>query len=296
MDTLEFLAQYVFIVAIPYFLLFMGWEYAAMRWFGRFPNAKGYHDLDNLVSNSLGLIKLGMLALCAGYTALSFEFLYARRIHTFSPFDWWTWPILFLAWDFLYYWYHRLAHRIRLFWSEHVNHHSSEYFNFGTALRQSTLAPVYSFLYYLPLAWVGFHPLAITIVGGFNLLYQFWIHTETIGHMGWFERWFNTPSHHRVHHGSNPRYIDKNFGGTLIVFDKWFGTFEPERSEEPVRYGLVHDIKTFNLFTVIFHELIHLLKSAWNAPRWRDKFLWVFGPPEWQPERDPAPTHLPSRP
>jgi sterol desaturase/sphingolipid hydroxylase (fatty acid hydroxylase superfamily) len=283
METLQFLATNIFYVAIPYFALFIGWEYVAMRQLKKYPYAKGYNDWDNLVSNALGISKLVMLVVCAGYTAWTFEWFYAERIFTLSPFEWWTWPVLFVAWDFLYYWYHRLAHRIRLFWAEHVNHHSSEYFNFGTALRQATLAPVYAFAYYLPLAWLGFHPLAITIVGGINLLYQFWIHTETIGNLGWFERWFNTPSHHRVHHGSNPRYIDKNFGGTLIVFDKWFGTFEPERVDEPVRYGLVKDIKTFNLFTVVFHEMIHMSKGAWNAPSWREKFLWVFGPPEWKP-------------
>lgn len=281
METLEWLAVNVFYVAIPYFLAFMAWEYWAMKR-GRFAKAKGYNDWDNLVSVSLGLIKLGMLVVAAAYTTLCFAVVYEQRVFTLSPFDWWTWPLVFLAWDFLYYWYHRFAHRVRLFWSEHVNHHSSEYFNFGTALRQSTLAPLYSFAYYLPLAWLGFHPLAIAIVGGFNLLYQFWIHTETIDRMGWFERWFNTPSHHRVHHGSNPIYIDKNFGGTLIVFDKWFGTFQEERRDEPVKYGLVNDIKTFYLPTVIFHEVKHMLRGMWNAPTWRDRFLWVFGPPEWK--------------
>ena len=287
METLAWLATNVFYVAIPYFLAFMGWEYWAMKR-GRFPQAKGYNDWDNLVSNTLGIIKLVMLVLAAGYTALSFAVVYEQRLFTLSPFDWWTWPLVFLGWDFLYYWYHRLAHRVRLFWSEHVNHHSSEYFNFGTALRQSTLAPLYAFAYYLPLAWLGFHPLAIAIVGAFNLLYQFWIHTETIGRLGWFERWFNTPSHHRVHHGSNDIYIDKNFAGTLIVFDKWFGTFQEERVDEPVKYGLVNDIKTFFLPTVIFHELQNMLQKAWNAPTWRDKFLWVFGPPEWKQKSQSA--------
>lgn len=281
METLDWLATNVFYVAIPYFLIFMAWEYWAMKR-GQFPRAKGYNDWDNLVSNILGIIKLVMLVVAAGYTAASFDAVYEQRLFTLSPFDWWTWPLVFLGWDFLYYWYHRLAHRVRLFWSEHVNHHSSEYFNFGTALRQSTLAPLYAFVYYLPLAWLGFHPLAITIAGAFNLLYQFWIHTETIGRMGWFERWFNTPSHHRVHHGSNGLYIDKNFGGTLIIFDKWFGTFQEERADEPVKYGLVNDIKTFYLPTVIFHELKHMLTGAWKAPTWRDKFLWVLGPPEWK--------------
>jgi sterol desaturase/sphingolipid hydroxylase (fatty acid hydroxylase superfamily) len=283
METLQFLAVNVFYVAIPYFVILMTWEYLAIHFQKKYPHAKGYDHLDNLISNTLGIIKLVMLVLCTGYTAASFDWFYQYRIFTLSPFDWWTWPVLFVLWDFMYYWYHRFAHRVRLFWAEHVNHHSSQHYNLGTALRQSTLAPLYAFAYYLPLAWLGFHPLAITFVGGLNLLYQFWIHTETVGNMGWFEYAFNTPSHHRVHHGSNGIYIDKNFGGVFIVFDRWFGTFQAELKSEPVRYGLVNDIRSFNLFTVIFHELNYLLKNAWQAPSWRHKFLWVFGPPEWKP-------------
>jgi len=290
--TLEWLSRYIFIIAIPYFLIFIGVELWLLRK-PRFAGKRGYVAIDTAVSMSLGLIKLVMMAITAGYIAASYAFFYEHRLFTLSPFQWWTWGLLFFADDFCYYWYHRLAHRVRLFWSEHVNHHSSEYLNFGTALRQSTLAPFYSFIYYLPLAWIGFHPLAITVQYGVSLLYQYWIHTETIGRMGWFEKFFNTPSHHRVHHGSNGPYIDKNYAGILIIWDKLFGTFQPELDELPVKYGLVHDIKTYNLFTVIFHELAHLTREAWNAKGLKNKLGWIFGPPEWTPD---GPNYPPDHP
>lgn len=292
--TLEWLSQWIFIAAIPYFLIFI----AAELWLLRQPQhagRKGYVLKDTAVSMTLGLIKLIVMAGVAaiGFTTVSYAFFYEHRIYTFSPFDWWTWPLLLVLDDFCYYWYHRFAHRIRLFWSEHVNHHSSEYLNFGTALRQSTLAPVYSFVYYLPLAWLGFHPLAIAVQYGISLLYQFWIHTETVGKLGWFESIFNTPSHHRVHHGSNGIYIDRNYAGILIIWDKLFGTFQVEREDTPVKYGLVHDIKTYNLLKVIFHELSHLCREAWTAKGLRNKLGWIIGPPEWTPD---GPAYPPEHP
>ena len=284
MSTLQWWSQYIFIVAIPYFLIFVIWEWQALRRKPQYAGLRGYHPVDNAVSFSLGMIKLVMLAVCAGYTAALFALVYENRLFTLSPLDWWTWPLLFLAEDFCYYWWHRSAHRVRLFWSEHVNHHSSQYFNFGTALRQSTLGPAYAFIWWLPLAWLGFHPLAIAVQSGFSLLYQFWIHTETIGKLGWLEKIINTPSHHRVHHGSNGLYIDRNFAGVLIVWDRLFGSFQEERDEVPVKYGLVRNIDSHSLPTVIFHELRHLLRQAWRAKGLRNKLGWVFGPPEWSPE------------
>lgn len=290
--TLEWLSQYIFILAIPYFLVFIAVELWVLRR-PRHAGARGYHATDTAVSMGLGLIKLVMMALAAGYVAGAYAWAYEHRIHTFSPFVWWTWLLLFIGDDFCYYWYHRLAHRVRLFWSEHVNHHSSEYLNFGTALRQSTLAPFYAFIYYLPLAWLGFHPLALGVMYGISLLYQYWIHTETIGKLGWFEKIFNTPAHHRVHHGSNGIYIDRNYAGILIIWDKLFGTFQEERADVPVKYGLVHDIKTYNVFTVIFHELRFLLRQAWNARGLRNKLGWIFGPPEWTPDGPAYPADHP---
>ncbi|MEN9486279.1 MAG: hypothetical protein RJB37_4159, partial [Pseudomonadota bacterium] len=160
METLDWWAKYIFYIAIPYFLVLMAWEWFALRR-AKSKGKRGYEIKDSSVSISLGLIKLGMRALCAGYTGWLFAFVYEHRLFTLSPLVWWTWVLLFFADDFTYYWYHRSAHRCRLFWMEHVNHHSSEHYNLSTALRQSTLGPAYTFVFYLPLAFVGFHPLAI---------------------------------------------------------------------------------------------------------------------------------------
>ena len=294
METLDFWARNIFYVAIPYFLVLMAWEWMALRrQAAAGATKKGFELRDSSVSIALGLIKLGTLALAATYTGWLFMTVHEYRVFDLSPLAWWTWPLLFLADDFAYYWYHRCAHRCRFFWMEHVNHHSSEHYNLSTALRQSTLGPLYSFVFYVPLAWIGFHPLAIAVQFGVSLIYQYWIHTEAIDRMGFLEKFMNTPSHHRVHHGSNGIYIDRNYAGILIVWDKLFGTFQEEKRDVPVRYGLVKDIRTFNLFTVIFHEAAFMLRQAWQAKGWRNKLGWIFGPPEWTPD---GPQYPPDHP
>jgi sterol desaturase/sphingolipid hydroxylase (fatty acid hydroxylase superfamily) len=292
METLDWWAKNIFYIAMPYFLVLMAWEWFALRR-AKSKGKRGYEIKDSSVSISLGLIKLGMRALCAGYTGWLFAFVYEHRLFTLSPLVWWTWVLLFFADDFTYYWYHRSAHRCRLFWMEHVNHHSSEHYNLSTALRQSTLGPAYTFVFYLPLAFVGFHPLAIAVQFGISLIYQYWIHTEAIDRLGFLEKFMNTPSHHRAHHGSNGIYIDKNYAGILIIWDKLFGTFQEERRDVPVKYGLVHDLKTYSLPTVIFHETAFMLRQVWNAKGWRNKLGWIFGPPEWSPD---GPQYPPDHP
>ena len=192
METLDWWAKYIFYIAIPYFLVLMAWEWFALRR-AKSKGKRGYEIKDSSVSISLGLIKLGMLALCAGYTGWLFAFVYEHRLFTLSPLVWWTWVLLFFADDFTYYWYHRSAHRCRLFWMEHVNHHSSEHYNLSTALRQSTLGPAYTFVFYLPLAFVGFHPLAIAVQFGISLISPSWFHTEAIDRLSLLEKFMNTP-------------------------------------------------------------------------------------------------------
>jgi hypothetical protein len=156
--------------------------------------------------------------------------------------------LCFVLDDLRYYWYHRIAHRCRWVWAEHVNHHSSQHYNLSTALRQSWTGTFTGmFILRIPLALIGFHPVLLLFVGGLNLVYQFWIHTEAIGRMWKPIEWiFNTPSHHRVHHATNPRYLDSNYAGTLIIWDRMFGTFVPELDEDMPRYGIVKNIGTFN--------------------------------------------------
>ncbi len=177
---------------------------------------------------------------------------------------WWVGVLAFLLDDLRYYVYHRMAHRVRWFWAEHVNHHSSQHYNLSTALRQSWTGHFTgAVLLSVPLVLLGFHPLYTAFVYGFNLVYQFWIHTETIGKMPpWFEAVMNTPSHHRVHHATNPRYLDANYAGTLIIWDRMFGSFVPELAHEPPRYGIVRNIATFNPLKVAFHEWVAMIGDA----------------------------------
>lgn len=278
MDRLNWLTENLYYLAIPYFLLAMAYEIVVLR-SAKAAHLKGYEWRDSITSMSLGVFNLVMRALFAVVTIYVSFAVYHYKLLDLSPMLWWTWPLLWLAEDFTFYWYHRASHRIRFMWADHVNHHSSQHYNLSTALRQPVIEMAWVWVLWLPLVWIGFHPVAVALMAGLNLLYQFWIHTESVRSTGIFERFMNTPSHHRVHHGSNPEYIDKNYGGWLIVWDKLFGTFTPETV--PVRYGLVHNISTFNPFKVVTHEWAYLLRQSWNAKGWRNKLAWTFGPPEY---------------
>src|SRR5215470_6545967 len=169
-------------------------------------------------------------------------------------FQWWAWVLLFFGDEFSYYWFHRVSHECRFFWASHVVHHSSQRYNLSTALRQTWTGTFTSFIFWMWLPIVGFQPLMIMTMKAISLLYQFWIHTELVRSTGPLEKFFNTPSHHRVHHGANPRYIDRNHGGTLTIRDKLFGTFEPENSADRPHFGLTHNIGTYNPVRIAFHE------------------------------------------
>ncbi len=188
-----------------------------------------------------------------------------------------SWVLLFLGVDFLYYWFHRLHHEVRFFWAAHVTHHSSQYFNLTTAVRQSW-TPVTGTVFYLPLFFLGFEPWQYAFVYGWNLIYQFWIHTERIDKMPrWFEAVMNTPSHHRVHHGSDNQYLDENYGGMLIIFDRMFGTFQAEGAR-PV-YGLTNNISPSNPVYVAWHEFVAIGRDLRAAASWQQRWRVAFGRP-----------------
>ena len=190
------------------------------------------------------------------------------------------WVFTLLVLDFMFYWYHRASHRVRFLWCAHVVHHSSERMNFGTALRQSPTGPLTIVLFYWPLPLLGFHPLVIASAGAIATIYGFWTHTETVKKLWWPLEWlFVTPSHHRAHHGSNPEYIDKNYANLLIIWDRLFGTFEPEVA--PVRYGLIKNINTYNPLKIAFTEWGKLFQDTVRATSIASvKRLWT-APADW---------------
>ncbi|MBN2970505.1 sterol desaturase family protein [Roseomonas aeriglobus] len=229
---------------------------------------------------------LGLGSTVAGVLSAGFVFALATWVWQFRLFDigyaWWAFVIAFVLDDLAYYWFHRTAHRVRWFWASHVVHHSSQHYNLSTALRQTWTGFVsLAFLFRLPLFLIGFPPAMVFFVAGLNLVYQFWIHTEAIQRMPkWFEAVMNTPSHHRVHHATNPRYLDRNYAGVFIVWDKLFGTYTPEVDADRPRYGIVRDLGSFNLLWAAFHEWVGIAKDVWHAP-WGAKLGYLLRAPGW---------------
>jgi sterol desaturase/sphingolipid hydroxylase (fatty acid hydroxylase superfamily) len=266
--------------AIPVFVVCLALEAASFYWLPD-DDVLGYDVRDSRTSLAMGLgnvfINLGwklvvVAAFAAAYLLAPFH------VSADNP---WAWLALFFADDFAYYWYHRTHHTIRMFWASHVVHHSSEFYNLSTALRQ-TWTPFTSLPYWLPLALVGFPPWMILLQQSVSLLYQFFIHTERVDKL-WrpLELVLNTPSHHRVHHGSQSKYLDTNYGGILIVWDRLFGSFEPEG--ERVVYGLTTNITTFNPARVALHEYAAIWHDVRRAPRWRDRWGYLVKGPGWSP-------------
>jgi sterol desaturase/sphingolipid hydroxylase (fatty acid hydroxylase superfamily) len=223
---------------------------------------------------------------------LSFRVIYvAILVHVFDHqlFSWKMgisyWVMLVLAEDFIYYWLHRFDHEIRLFWAVHVTHHSSAHMNFTVGFRSSVFQPLYRFIYFIPLAWLGFKPLDIVFIYSATQIWGIFVHTDLIRKMGWLEFILVTPSHHRVHHASNPKYLDKNMGMFLIVWDQLFGTFQPELADEEYqekKYGLTKPLEKPSPVNLIFHEWLEIRKDLCRRDiSWRERWLYLFGPPGW---------------
>ena len=270
--------QVVLTLMTPLFLFGFAVEWLAMRRRGSLGQFQWKDILANL---SLGaayqVFELGAYALVTGVAALWF---YSHRIWTI-PANAWTILPIFVGVEFCYYWFHRTSHRVRWFWSAHVVHHSGERMNMTTAMRQSLLYSVTGWwLFFMPLVLLGVHPAVVFFLYGCDLAYQFFIHTESVGKLpAWVEFVFDTPSNHRVHHGRNPQYIDKNYGGVLIVFDRLFGTFEEEG--ETVDYGIVRQVRSYNLLTLNFHEFLDMWKSVLQPGPLRQRLKHFWAPPEW---------------
>jgi alkylglycerol monooxygenase len=285
--------------AVPVFFLLIGVELIAALW--QHKQAYRLHDSISDLScgtteQMIGIFLKGLLF--AGYQGTYNHVTRAGinvvDVHSYSPGGKWLAAILlFLGADCAYYWFHRIAHQYNAPWAGHVVHHSSEEYNLAVALRQGSFQGLFSWVFYLPLAFLGFPPTWFAAIFSFDLIYQFWIHTRMIGKLGPLEWILNTPSHHRVHHGRNPKYLDKNYAGTLIIWDRMFGTFQAEE-EEPV-YGLTKPLNSWNPLWANLHVWRDLFRDAYLAPRWIDKLRIWFMPQGWRPEGlppNPAPPEV----
>jgi sterol desaturase/sphingolipid hydroxylase (fatty acid hydroxylase superfamily) len=270
----------VIVLATPVFLGLIAIEFAVGWVRGR----NSYRLADAI--NSIGL---GMMSQVVGlFTKLAaigiYTWVYERAALAALPADAaWVWVAGLLLYDFCYYWLHRFGHTVALLWAAHSVHHQSEDYNLSTALRQTSSGWIAGWLFYLPMAVIGFPPLVFGVVALVDLLYQYWVHTRQIGQLGWFDRWFCSPSNHRVHHAVNQRYLDKNYGGILIVWDRLFGSFAEEDDAEPCVYGTVKPLRSWNPLWANLSFYAELARDSWHTRSWRDKIRRWFAPPGWRP-------------
>ena len=286
----------IIVLATPVFLLLIAIEFVAGLRRGR----NTYRLNDAL--NSIGL---GVMSQVAGvFSKLMAIGIYSLVFTHFSIWQWpadspWVWLAALLMYDFCYYWLHRAGHRCALFWAAHVVHHQSEDYNLSTALRQTSSGWIAGWLFYLPMALLGVPPLVFAVVALIDLLYQFWVHTQLVGRLGWFDRWFCSPSNHRAHHAVNDRYLDRNYGGILIVWDRLFGTFAEEEDAEPCVYGTRSPLRSWNPLWANLQVYADLARDAWHTRRWADKLGVWWRPPGWRPAdvaaRFPKPAFDPAR-
>ncbi|WP_286220579.1 sterol desaturase family protein [Marinobacter apostichopi] len=267
-------------LAIPLFLILMLVEYGVLRLQGR-----SLHRFNDSVNSlSMGLLLLISDALLKAYTFAVFIWLWQNhRLIDFQVENPITWLVFFLGVDFCYYWFHRIAHQINLLWGAHVGHHQGEEYNFTTALRQSAFQYAFSWVFYLPLAVLGCPPVVFVVQFVVLKMYQFWLHTQSINRIPIIEGVMSTPSSHRVHHAKNPIYIDRNYGGTLVIWDRLFGTWQPELADEPCHYGTTRPLDTLNPVRANLQHWSMLARDTINTARWQDKVSLWFRPTGWRP-------------
>ena len=266
--------------AVPAFVLLIIIEMIVVR----LKKNGRYEYRDSATSLAMGFGNRVFGIMFGGLALLAYFAVYEFRLFNLG----WTWPVMvacFFAEDLAYYWFHRIAHERRWFWASHIVHHTSQHYNLTTALRQTWTGVLgLSFIFWLPLVYIGFPPLMVLMFSSISLVYQFWIHTETIGRMGPFEWVMNTPSHHRVHHAINAKYLDANYAGVLIIWDRLFGSFVAEDDKEKPRYGVVSQLGTFNPFRVAFHEWLGIWRDVTGSKKLSHVLGYAFGPPGWSPD------------
>lgn len=266
--------------AIPCFFLLIAVELVAARVMGR----TVYRLNDALGSLSLGVMSqisgVFTKALSIGIYAVVLEHVSLFELSASSP---WVWVVGLVLYDFCYYWLHRAGHEVTLFWAAHVVHHQSERYNLTTALRQTSSGALFGWIFYLPMAVLGFPLEVFAVVAVIDLLYQYWIHTELVGKLGWFDRVFASPSNHRVHHAVNDRYLDKNYGGIFILWDRLFGTFIEERDDDPTVYGTRSPLRSLNPLWANLEVYAGVWRDTWRTSNWSNRIRLWLGKPGWQP-------------
>ncbi len=278
-SLLETKESFLLLLSTPIYVVFILLEIG----FSIYNNKQLYKTKDTLVNIYLTSLNfsLDILVRAIGFIVLAFFFQYRIfEIHNV----WVYWIVLLIAEDFMYYWEHRTDHFVRVFWAVHVTHHSSQHFNLTTGFRSSVFQPLYRFIYFIPLALIGFSAANIMFMYAVTQIYGILIHTKTIHKLGFLEYFMATPSHHRVHHASNPKYLDKNMGMVFIFWDKLFNTFEPEDETTVIQYGLTKNVETpYHPIKIVTHEWENLIKDIRNEESWKNKLLILFKPPGWKP-------------
>ncbi len=265
--------------AAPIFLLLIGIEVA----YGYRQHNNTYRTQDAITSIATGLLSQSTRIITQSVLVTIYTFSYQHLTFIKLGNNVFVWLLGFVFFDLCYYWFHRVAHEYNIFWASHVTHHSSEDFNLSTALRQGSTTFWFAWVFYLPMALCGIPPIVFLGVYSLNMLYQFWVHTQHIDTLGWCEKHFVTPSHHRVHHGQNEQYIDRNYGGVFIWWDKYFGSFQQELSDEPVVYGITQPVKSWNPLWVTVHYFVQLFNDFDRCEHWQDKLRLWFMPTGWRP-------------
>lgn len=270
-------------IATPFFFALIALEFAWARRTGR----RAYRLNDAINSLSCGVVSQLANLFLRAFSIGIYALVYARVAPGSWPVDaWWAWALAIVCYDFCYYWNHRLGHESAVFWASHVVHHQSQCYNLSTALRQTSTGALLGWVFYVPMAVAGVPPQMFAVAAVCNLLYQYWIHTELIGRLGWFDRWFSSPSNHRVHHAVNDRYIDRNYGGLTMAWDRLFGTFVAE--DEPCVYGTRAPLDSWDPLWANLEVYADLARKSWQAPRWGDKLRVWFRAPGWRPAQATA--------
>lgn len=266
--------------AIPFFLLLIAIE-VYINWRTKSENYI-FKDAAASISMGVGSVFFDILAKSAAFIVFTHLYNWGGFFKTELSWTVGGWILLFFLEDFTFYWHHRLSHQVRILWAAHANHHSSEQYNLSTALRQSWAEVFHKYIFFMWLPLLGFDPLMLLTQMSINLIYQFWIHTKFIKRLpAPIEFLFNTPSHHRVHHASNVEYLDRNHAGTLIIWDRMFGTFAPERDDLPVVYGITTNIDSYNPLRIATYEYGGVWRDLQRAPTFGDKLGYLFRPPGW---------------